>query len=186
MFHKDSRPFAGPGHVTYPPLNLRPGTLWIPDMERAGTATFEVCSIGIQNLPSSNFFPYNPLTDFRYLNCCQILYSNTTDFKLGSSTYFFLLFSFLVLTKCQVLNIRVGGHVTRSCKGPIGSDLSCWSSSSSSSSTWPNGSDESDSMLLRMTRLSLLEDSNSWSWKWLKRTLHTLTDENLSDYMHSW
>ena len=24
-----NRPFAGPGHVTYPPLNLRPGTLWV-------------------------------------------------------------------------------------------------------------------------------------------------------------
>ena len=30
-------------------------------------------------------------------------------------------FSFLVLTKCQVLNLMVGtvGHVTRSCNGPI-------------------------------------------------------------------
>ena len=35
----------------------------------------------------------------------------TTDLKLGSSTYFFLLFLFLVLTKCQVLNLRV----VRSC-----------------------------------------------------------------------
>ena len=25
-------PFAGPGHVTYPLLNLRPDTLWIPEM----------------------------------------------------------------------------------------------------------------------------------------------------------
>ena len=33
---------------------------------------------------------------------------------------FFLLFSFLVLTECQVLNLMVGrSHVTRSCKGPI-------------------------------------------------------------------
>ena len=37
-----------------------------------------------------------------------MLYSNATDLKLGSSTYFFLLFSFLVLTKYQVLNPRVG------------------------------------------------------------------------------
>ena len=29
---------------------------------------------------------------FRYLNYCQILYFNATDLKLGSSTYFFLLF----------------------------------------------------------------------------------------------
>ena len=38
-------PFAGPGHVTYPPLHLRPGTLRIPEMKRAGktelTAKFE-------------------------------------------------------------------------------------------------------------------------------------------------
>ena len=32
----------------------------------------------------------------------QILYCNATDIKLGISTYFFLLFSFLVFTKCQV------------------------------------------------------------------------------------
>ena len=32
----DNRPFAGPGHMTYPPLDLRPGTLWVPDMKRAG------------------------------------------------------------------------------------------------------------------------------------------------------
>ena len=37
--------------------------------------------------------------------------SNATDLKLGCSTYFFLLFPFLVLTKCKVLNLRVG----RSC-----------------------------------------------------------------------
>ena len=33
---------------------------------------------------------------------------HATDLKLGSSTYFFLLYSFLVLTKCQVSNLRVG------------------------------------------------------------------------------
>ena len=37
-----------------------------------------------------------------------MLYSNATDLKLGSSTYFFLLFPFLVFTKCQVLDLRVG------------------------------------------------------------------------------
>ena len=35
-----NRPFAGPGHVTSPlppsPLNLRPGTFWVPEMKRAG------------------------------------------------------------------------------------------------------------------------------------------------------
>ena len=47
------RPFAGPGHMTYlyPPLNLRIGTLWVPETKRAGkisrTAKFEVCSIQI-------------------------------------------------------------------------------------------------------------------------------------------
>ena len=38
------------GHLTYPPLNLIPDTLWIPEMKRAGkisrTAKFDVCSIG--------------------------------------------------------------------------------------------------------------------------------------------
>ena len=66
---------------------------------------------GWQGLPSSNFFPYKSSFHFKYLNCCQILFSNCTDLKLGSSTYFFLLYSFLVLTKCQVINLRVG----RSC-----------------------------------------------------------------------
>ena len=45
---------------------------------------------------------------FRYLNYCQILYSNATGLKLGNSKYFCLVFSFLVFTKCQVLNVRVG------------------------------------------------------------------------------
>ena len=31
-----NRPFAGPGHVTYLPLNLRPGTFRVPEMKRAG------------------------------------------------------------------------------------------------------------------------------------------------------
>ena len=30
------RPFAGPGHVTYPPLKFRPSTFWVPEMKRAG------------------------------------------------------------------------------------------------------------------------------------------------------
>ena len=54
-------------------------------------------------------FPYCYKSSyFRDLNCYKILYLNATDLKLGSSTYFFLLFSFLVLTKCQVLNLMVG------------------------------------------------------------------------------
>ena len=61
-----------------------------------------------QALPSNNFFPHKSSYHFRDLNCHQILDSNTTDLKPGSSTYFFLLFSFLVFTRCQVLNPRVG------------------------------------------------------------------------------
>ena len=46
------------------------------------------------------------------LNISEILYFNATDLKFGSSTLkVFLPFSFLVLAKCQVLNLRVG----RSC-----------------------------------------------------------------------
>ena len=36
-----------------------------------------------------------------------MLYFNAPDLKLGSSTYFCLLVSFLTLTKCQVLNLMV-------------------------------------------------------------------------------
>ena len=49
-----------------------------------------------------------PMQILRYLNCCHILYSNGTDLKLGSSTYFVQLYSFLVHTKCQDLNLRAG------------------------------------------------------------------------------
>ena len=57
----------------------------------------------------ATFSHTNPLNiSKKKFNCCQTLYSNATDIKLGSSTYFFLLFSFLVFTKCQVLNLRVG------------------------------------------------------------------------------
>ena len=58
-------------------------------------------------LLASNFFPYKSSYRFRYLDCCQILYFNATDLKLGSCTYLFLLFLFLILRKCQVLNLRV-------------------------------------------------------------------------------
>ena len=50
---------------------------------------------------SSYFFPCKSSYYFRYLNCCHILYFNATDLKFGSSTYFILLYSFLVHTKCQ-------------------------------------------------------------------------------------
>ena len=57
---------------------------------------------------SDHFFPYKFSYHLRYWTCCQILYSTATDLKRGSSTYFFLLFSFLLLGKCQVLSLRVG------------------------------------------------------------------------------
>ena len=63
------------------------------------------------------------------LNCYQILYSNATDIKLGSSTYFFLLYPFLVLTKCEVLNLRVGksrdSWLQRAYSGRRGDSLFC-------------------------------------------------------------
>ena len=49
----------------------------------------------MQGLPSSNFFPYKSSYHFRYLNCCQILYSNATDLKLGS---FYLVFPALFIS----------------------------------------------------------------------------------------
>ena len=67
-------------------------------------------------LPSSNFFPYKSSYHFWDLNCHQILYFNVTDLKLSSSTYFFLLFPFLVFTKSQVLHLGWVGHVTHCCK----------------------------------------------------------------------
>ena len=32
----NNKPFSGPGHVTYPPLNFRLSTFWVPEMKRAG------------------------------------------------------------------------------------------------------------------------------------------------------
>lgn len=59
---------------------------------------------------------------------------------------------------------------------------SCWFSSlslrSSSSTRCPNGSEEMDTMLDRMTLLSLLPVSSSWSWEWLYLTLHTLKQQH--------
>lgn len=45
--------------------------------------------------------------------------------------------------------------------------LSSPSLNSSSSTKCPNGSEEMDTMLERMRRLSLLAVSTSWSWLWL-------------------
>ena len=53
---------------------------------------------GEQALLSSYFFPYKSSLYFQELNCCHILYSNATYLTLGSSTYFSLLFPFLVFT----------------------------------------------------------------------------------------
>ena len=44
---------------------------------------------------------------FMIIKLLQILYSNATDLKLGSSTYFSCS-SFLVFKKCQVFNLKVG------------------------------------------------------------------------------
>ena len=43
----------------------------------------------------------------------KMLYSHSTSLKLGSSTYCFLLFSFMVFTKCHVLTLRVGRSCNR-------------------------------------------------------------------------
>ena len=60
---------------------------------------------GGQALPSSNFFHTNPL---RFGLPPNFIFQCYRHLKPGSSTYFFLLFPFLVLTKSQVLNLRVG------------------------------------------------------------------------------
>ena len=54
---------------------------------------------GWQALLSNNLSQYK---------CHQILYVNARDPKFDSSIYLVLLFSFLVLTKYQVLKLRVG------------------------------------------------------------------------------
>lgn len=53
--------------------------------------------------------------------------------------------------------------------GPYFSSVWCSSGSltSSSSTRWPKGSEEMDTMLDRMTLLSLLPVRTSWSWEWL-------------------
>ena len=54
------------------------------------------------------FFHTNPLNISEMWTAAKLYISNATDLKLGSSTYFSLLFPFLVFTKCQVLHLRVG------------------------------------------------------------------------------
>ena len=52
-------------------------------------------SCWIARLALQQLFPIQILLD---LNCYQLLYSNDTDLKYSTFTYFFLLFSFLTLT----------------------------------------------------------------------------------------
>ena len=120
-FIQDDRPFVWSRDL--PTLKLCEYPKWKEQEKLSKTARFEICSLKIygslnlrnikricmgRSYSSSNFFPYKSSYRFRYLNCCHILYSDATDFKLGSPTYVFLLFLFLILTKCQVLNWRVG------------------------------------------------------------------------------
>ena len=62
---------------------------------------------GEQALLFSTFLPYKSSCHFRDLNCYHIVHSNANR----PETWQFLLFPFLVFTKCQVLNLRVGGRV---------------------------------------------------------------------------
>ena len=59
---------------------------------------------GEQALLSSTFLPFESSCHFRDLNCYHIVHSNANR----PETWQFLLFPFLVFTKCQVLNLRVG------------------------------------------------------------------------------
>ena len=82
------------------------------------------CSAGQLKRPHSRLanqqlFPYKFSYHLRYWNCCQILYSTATDLKRGSSTYFLLLFSLLLLRKCQVLSLRVGRSHDQVMQRPI-------------------------------------------------------------------
>ena len=45
LVNESNRPFATMGHVTYPPLNVILGTLWILEMERAGKKLVELPSL---------------------------------------------------------------------------------------------------------------------------------------------
>ena len=92
---------------------------------------FVLCSLDLEVLRAQRIMDFfilvthkltrskNSITSYNFqeLICCQILYSNATGIKLGSSTYLFpCLFLFLVFTNCQVLKVRVGRSRG---KGPI-------------------------------------------------------------------
>ena len=62
-----------------------------------------IASLAIQYL----FSQYNSSSHFRYLNRHQILYSNPTALKLGSSTYFFPALS--VSSVHEVLGVKFNG-----------------------------------------------------------------------------
>ena len=61
-----------------------------------------------QPCPPATFSCTNPLNISEIWTATKFWYFNATDLKLGSSTYFFLLFPFLVFAKSQVLNLRMG------------------------------------------------------------------------------
>ena len=79
-------------------------------------------SCWMASLAIQQVFPIQILLYSRGLNWHQILYFNATDLKLGGSTYFCLLFSFLVLTKRQIVNLMAGRSRDQvTCNGPIAS-----------------------------------------------------------------
>jgi hypothetical protein len=81
----------------------------------------------------------------------------------------------LMMTCCELWDFYMECHETR---GEFSySWVSLCSSSSSSSSRWGKGSDDNDTILFKITRLSLLDDNTSWSWKWLYLTRHTLQEK---------
>ena len=67
-----------------------------------------------------------------------------------------------------------GNSIMVSYLSRLSSSSSSPSTASSSSARWPNGSEEIEVVLVRITRLSLLEDSTNWSWKWLNLILQIL------------
>ena len=69
---------------------------------------------GRQALPSSNFSHTNPLNISETWTATKLYISMLQISNLAVSTYFFLLFPFLVFTKCQVFSLRVGRS-----RGPV-------------------------------------------------------------------
>ena len=85
-----------------PTLKFRPGILWIPEMKRAEKSAGKPCS-------PATFSHTNPFNIPEILKtAAKFNISMLQYLKLDSPSYFFLLFSFLVFTKCQALNLRVG------------------------------------------------------------------------------